>query len=161
MALRKPLVLNAGQIQQLQAGDTLNAPQSGGDQVELTNGNAGAVVIGAPVYISANDTFDKARSNAAATARVAGLVAKTPSIANAASGPVQTDGPMTATTGEWDAITGGAGGLTAGTVYYLDPATAGKLTSTAPTTVGQLVVEVGVAISTTILDIKIKAPILL
>jgi hypothetical protein len=68
---------------------------------------------------------------------------------------------LTATTGQWDAVTGGSGGLVANTVYYLDAATAGKLTATAPTTAGQYVVEVGMALSTTELLIKTRTPILL
>lgn len=161
MALRKPLVINAGQVQQLQAGDTLDAPQSGGDQVVLTNANAAPVVIGAPVYISANDSFDKAQANASGTKDVFGLVAKSPSVANGASGPVTTGGLLTATTAEWDAVAGTTGGLTKDIRYYLDPATAGKITPTAPTTVGQYVLEIGIAMSTTELKIDIKQPILL
>lgn len=161
MALKKPLVVSSGQIQQLQAGDTLDAPQSGGDEMLMTNNNAGAVVIGCPVYMVAVDAFDKARANAAGTSRVIGMVAKSPSIANGASGPVRLDGPLTATTPEWDAVTGGSGGLVFNTVYYLDPAAVGKITSTAPTTVGQLVVEIGVGLSTTEMQLNIKSPILL
>lgn len=161
MALRKPLVINAGQIQQLQAGDTLDAPQSGGDQLVLTNDEAGAVVIGFAVYMDANDGFKKAQANAAGTKNVVGLVAKSPSIANGASGPVTTSGLLTATTAEWDAAAGTTGGLTKDTRYYLDQTTAGKITPTAPTTVGQYVVELGIAISTTELKIDIKQPILL
>lgn len=161
MALRKPIVINAGQFQQLQAGDTLDAPQSGGDQIVLTNDEVGAVVIGAPVYIDAVAGFKKAQANAAGTANTRGLVAQSPSIGAAATGPVQTDGALSATTAQWDAVTGQVGGLTFNTTYYLDPATAGKLTITAPTTVGQLVQKVGVGISTTIMNVEIGSPVLL
>jgi hypothetical protein len=161
MALRKPLVVVSGQLEQLQPGDTLDAPQSGGDQVVQTNGEAGAVVIGAPVYTSANDTFLKAQANAATTEKVTGLVAQAPSIANGATGPVQTDGVLSATTAQWDAVAGTTGGLTAGSYYYLDPATSGKITATAPSTVGQYVRRLGKAISTTELLIMIEPSILL
>lgn len=163
MALRKPLVLNTGLIQQLQAGDTLDAPQSGGDQIVLTNNNAGAIVIGAPVYCVANDAFDKAQANAAGTKNVIGLVAKDPSIANGVAGPVMTSGVLAATTAQWDAVTGGAGGLVKDTRYFLDPATAGKLVAaaSAPTTAGQYVAEVGIGLSTTEMLVNIKSPILL
>lgn len=160
MALRKPLVIVNGQIQQLQSGDTLNASVTGTDIVQKTNDNGGSIVIGAPVYVKSNGNVDKAKADASGTTRVSGLVADT-SIASSASGSIQTDGVLNATTTQWDAITGQTGGLTPGAVYYLDVATAGKLTVTAPTTIGQYVVEVGVAFSTSDLEISIRVPILL
>lgn len=161
MALRRPLVLNAGQIEQLQPGDTLNAPQSGGDQIIQTNDEATAIVICTPVYNDVNDGVKKAKADAASTKDVIGLVAKDPSIAAAATGPIQSDGVLAATTAQWDAVFGTSGGLTKGTRYYLSAATAGLGTLTAPTTQGQYVVELGIAISTTELMIEIKSPILL
>jgi hypothetical protein len=156
MALRKPVVVVNGQLQQLQAGDTLDAPQSGGDQIILTNDESTPVVICAPVYMDAVSGFKKAQANAAGTKNVIGLVAKSPSITNATAGPVQTNGVLTATTTQWDAVTADTGGLTFNSVYYLDPATAGKLTKTAPTTVGQYVMPIGLALSTTDLQITIS-----
>lgn len=160
MALRKPLVQVAGKLQQLQAGDTLDATVTGGEQVQLTNDEAGAIVIGTPVYSDANDGVKKAQANAATTAEVIGLVGQT-SIANGVAGAVQLAGPLTATTAQWDAVTGGSGGLVFRTRYYVDPTTAGKLTSTAPSTPGQVVAEVGIAFSATEMQISLKAPILL
>jgi hypothetical protein len=160
MALRKPLVLNSGQIQQLQSGDTLDAPQSGGDVIVLTNDDVGANVIGSPVYIDAADGFKAARANASGTTKVAGLVAAA-SIASAASGNVMVGGVLTATTGQWDTAFGTSGGLTPGTTYYLSDATAGKGTPTAPSTSGSYIVRLGVALSTTELMVKIESPILL
>ena len=156
--LRKPLVINGGQIEQLQAGDTLDASTGAVDVVQATNANASPIVIGAPVYPSVAGSVDLAKADAQATVQVLGLVKDT-SIASAASGAIQTDGILSATTAQWDAVTGGTGGLTVGGVYYLDAANAGKLTSTAPTTGGQFVVRVGLAMSTTELDISIAAPI--
>ncbi len=162
MAARKPLVLGAnGRPQQLQPGDTLNAVVSGGEQISLTNDEASPVVCGAPVYVDAANGFKKAQANAAATAEPIGLVATAPSIANGVAGAVQVSGLLTLTTVQWDAVTGGTGGLTPNTNYFLDPATAGKLTSTAPSTAGQLVNMIGKATSTTDLDIQIAGPILL
>lgn len=158
MANRKPLVINSGLIQQLQAGDTLDASVSEVDVYSGTNNNAGSVTIGQPVYVDAAGGFDLAKADAAATVEVLGLVKDT-SVAAAASGVVQTDGVLVATTGQWDAVTGGAGGLAAGTVYYLDPDTAGMLTDTAPTAAGDFVVRVGLALSTTELEISITQPI--
>ena len=160
MALRKPLVLNAGQLQQLQAGDTLDAPQASGDQVVLTNDESGAIVIGAPVYVDANDGVKKAQANASATTQVMGLVAAT-TIAAAASGPVTMSGVLTATTAQWDVVAGTSGGLTRNTKYWLSAATAGNITATAPSAAGQYVVYVGLALSTTELLINIRDDILL
>ena len=159
MALKIPLVLTSGQIQQLQAGDSLNASCNEIDVVEMTNSNAGAVVICSPVYVDGAGTFDKAQADASATTEILGLVAEPTSIGIAGSGSIQTDGILTATTGEWDAVTGDVGGLTAGSVYYVDPDTAGMLTTTAPSAAGDFVIRVGVALSTLDLDITVTPPI--
>lgn len=161
MAIKKPLVIGSdGLPQQLQSGDSIAVPTSGGESVQQTNANAGSIVIGCPVYTSAADAVNKAQANASGTSKVTGLVADT-SIAASASGTIQTDGVLTATTTQWDAVAGTTGGLTAGTLYFLDPANAGKITATVPTTVGQYVVCVGKALSTTELLIHIAYPILL
>ncbi len=141
--------------------DTLIAGVGGGASLEVTktNDNAGSLTIGMPVYAKANGNVDKARANAISTSEVLGLAAAT--IATTASGGIQTAGTLTATTGEWDAVTGQTGGLTPGSIYYLDPATAGLLTTTAPTTAGQVRLRVGLAHSTTELEIRIGEPILL
>lgn len=161
MAIRTPLVIINGQTQQLPAGDTLNAPTAAPSEVTLTNAGAGAAVIGSPVYISGAGAFQAARANAAGTTRCIGLVATAPSIAAAASGSVATNGPLVATTAQWDAVTGQVGGLTPGAQYFLDAAAAGKITATAPTTVGQFVAPIGNAIDTVTLSIEIDTTILL
>lgn len=158
MAARKPLVINAGQVEQLQAGDTLDASVSEVDVTSETNDNASPIVIGMAVYAKSDGDVDLARANAQGTVQVEGLVRDT-SIAAAASGIIQTDGVLTATTGQWDAVTGQSGGLTAGSPYYLSAATAGNITPTAPTSVGEFVVRVGLALSSTALDISIEPPI--
>jgi hypothetical protein len=158
--LRKPLVIVNGQFQQLQAGDTLDATVGAAQELSLTNGNAGTINIGMAVYISAADTVDLAKADAAATKDVIGLVKDT-TIAAAASGTVVLDGVLVATTGQWDAVTGDTGGLTPGSKYWLDPTTAGSITKTAPTTVGKYVVPLGKAISTTEFMIDIEEPVLL
>lgn len=160
MASRIPLVMVNGQISQLPSGDVLNASSNEVDVITATNANAGAIVIGAPVYISAAGSVDKAQATAANPSKVIGLV-RSASIAAAGSGSIQTDGVLAATTGEWDVITGATGGLTAGSDYFLDSAAAGKLTTTAPSSVGQYVTFVGRALSTTDMEISIARPIAL
>jgi hypothetical protein len=151
MALKKPLVLNNGQIEQLQTGDFLQST----DLPQLTNGNASPIVIGTAVYASAANTVDKARANSVGTTNVVGLVADA-SIASSSTGGIQIDGVLSATTGQWDAVTGGSGGLTVGSYYYLSSSTAGLLTSTAPTATGEFVISIGIALSSTELKIEIQ-----
>ncbi len=160
MALRKPLVVVDGQVQQMSAADTLDASVQEKDVFILTNGEIGAIVIGTPVYVSAASTCKKAQANASGTTAVIGLCASA-SIAAAATGSIQSDGVLVATTTQWDAVAGTTGGLAFGTQYYLDPATAGKLTATAPTTGGHYLAPLGRALSTTDLEITIGATILL
>lgn len=153
MASRKPLVIDSGIIKQLPAGDTLDAPTTTPDLYAFTNGEAGAITIGLPVYVSAASTVKKAKADASGTAQAIGLVYDA-SISAAASGSVVLDGVLSTTTGTWDAICGTTGGLTAGTVYYLSKDTAGALTSTAPTAAGQYVTRVGMGLSTTEMLVK-------
>lgn len=162
MATKKPLVLGAnGLPQQLQAGDNISVTAAQASIYQQTNGEVAAVVIGAPVYQFAAGSFKKALANAAGTSDVLGLVADSPSITNGAIGGVCVQGILTATTVQWDAVTGGTGGLVFNTKYFLDPTTSGKLTSTPPTTVGQLVVLIGTAISTVDMEVAIQSEILL
>ena len=154
MAARKPLVLNGGNIEQLQSGDTLLAPTTSPLGVILTNSSGASLDPGMVVYPSGADAVSKARANASGTAFPIGMAEAT--ISNGASGNIIIEGVVTLTTGEWDALAGTSGGLAYGTTYYLDPSTAGLITSTAPSTVGQFVVEIGRALSTTelVLDIQ-------
>lgn len=158
MATRKPLVMVAGRIERLQSGDTINADIAEVDLVEMTNGYSGALVIGQAVYIELADTVERAQGDDSTTMEVLGLVKDT-TVATGDPTMVQTDGILTATTGQWDAVTGDTGGLTAGAVYYLSADTPALITSTAPTTVGQFVVQIGRAISTTEMEISIMDPI--
>ena len=163
MAARKHLVIVAGQIEQLQSGDSLNASLAEIETLTQTNGEAGALVIGSAVYNDVADSVKRAQSNAAATSEVIGF-ATAETIATGQPATVQTSGVLEATTAQWDAMATGdslSGGLDVGTVYYLDDAVDGEITATAPTAAGKYVVRLGRAISTTGLLIEIRAPILL
>lgn len=161
MAIKKPLVMGSnGLPQQLQSADSIVVGGTQMNTITQTNGEAAGIVIGAPVYQFAAGSVKKAQANAAGTADILGLVADV-TISNGASGTICTDGVLTATTGQWDAIAGTTGGLIFGTKYFLSPTTAGLLTSTVPTTAGQLVVFVGTALSTTDLQVSIEPEILL
>lgn len=155
MANRKPLVWGSdGRPEELTSSDSLDAVVAEKDMLTATNGNASSIVIGTPVYATSTPgSVDKSRANASGTKLVLGLVADT-SIASAASGSIQTDGILTATTGQWDAVTGQTGGLTPGAEYWLDAAVAGKLTTSVPGS-GNYLTLVGTALSTTVLEISI------
>ena len=154
MAVKIPLVIGGnGLPQQLQSTDSIVVPTTTTDIRTATNANAGAIVIGATVYASAAGSIDKARANAAGTSVVVGLVYDV-SIAAAGVGNYAVAGFMNATTTQWDAVAGTTGGLAAGTRYFLDPATAGKMTSVPPTTVGQTIVLIGIGLSTTDLELN-------
>jgi hypothetical protein len=156
MALRKPLVLVQGVVQQLQSGDTLDAPQSGGDVLAQTNDEATPIVIGTPVYNDVADGVKKGKADAATTARVLGLV-RDASITNGVSGAIQVNGVLGFTsTAQVDASFGTTGGFTVGTRYFLSPTTAGLGTVTPPSTGGQYVVELGVAVST--IELNLSSP---
>jgi hypothetical protein len=162
MTLRTPVVIGSdGLLQQLQPGDTTQTAAATYTSRSVTNGEASnAIVIGAPVYASAADTVKRAQANAKATSKLAGLGLDA-SFAAGATGNIITGGILVATTTQWDAVAGTTGGLTFGTNYFLDPANPGKITSTPPTTVGQCNVLVGIALSTTELELQIEPPILL
>ena len=154
MAVRRPIVIIDGQPQELPVSDSLPGNFTETYVIGVTNGNAGAIVRGTPVYISGADEVDKAQANAAGTRRVAGLVADA-SIAAAAVGNVQTDGVVVATTAEWDAVTGQTGGLTPDALYYLDADNVGMLTIVAPSGSGEYVHLIGLALSATEMDLEI------
>jgi len=99
------------------------------------------------VYVLSSATVDNARANALATATAIGLAIA----AATASNPVtfQFVGPLTLTTAQWDAIAGTVGGLVPGTVYYVDPITAGHLVGAAPGASGDFVGQVGTAFTAT------------
>jgi len=161
MAARKPLVIVSGQVEQLQSGDTLDAVCTEVDALTVTNKESSdAIVIGAPVYVSGAGQVKKAKANASGTANVLGLMTPA-STAKDATGTCQTSGVLVATTVQWDAVCGTTGGLAGGTKYWLSKDTAGLLTATAPTGVGELVVYVGCGISTTEMMIDPELPILL
>ena len=125
-------------------------------QQALQNNQGSTINIGQAVYTDASGTVKLAKADASGTRLVTGLVLDT-TIANTSTGNIAVEGVITATTTQWNAVTGGAGGLTAGAKYWLSNGTAGGITATAPTT-GWLV-YVGKALSTTQLELAIASPI--
>jgi len=70
---------------------------------------------------------------------------------------IQYEGVFEATTAEWDAVTGGSGGLIPGEPYYVSDTT-GRITGTAPNTSGHFITQIGISLSTTELLLQISAP---
>jgi hypothetical protein len=92
MASRKPLVQVGGEIQQLQAGDTLTGPFADTEQVSLTNDDVGSHVLGDVVYIDAADGAKKAKADAAATSKA--IAFATATVTAGSSGSYQTSGVL-------------------------------------------------------------------
>jgi hypothetical protein len=104
--------------------------------------------VGMPVYKPTSSGWAQADRDAAVSA-AEGIVA---AVADANNFTLVTHGPVTLTTGQWDARTGDSGGLTEGEHYWTS-STAGGLTKTEPTT--GLKQHVGKAESTTVLMVDI------
>ena len=149
MPQKKPMVMGSNGLPQvIQPGDYIAEV----DLPSHINGEATTINKCMAVYISASNTVRKARADAAGTLPVYALAAE--DITNGVSGMMQTDGNLTATTGQWDSVTGQTGGLTPNTNYFASDATAGSLTVTPPTT--GYVQIIGIAVSSTTMKIKIS-----
>lgn len=125
MAQKRPWTDYDGVMEQLRTGDTI----VGATAAAMTTGvnaNSSSITRGQPVYVKSDGELDLARANASGTTLVLGLVADA-SVAAEGTVNVQLDGILTAETTEWDALTGGTGGLTPGAVYCVSPDTAGSL----------------------------------
>jgi hypothetical protein len=156
MATKLALVIGAdGLPQQLQPGDDLGGINATQTVVSLTNEEASAITIGQAVYVSSTAKCKKAQANANGTSKVRGLVSNA-TVATNAVATIITDGTLSASTAQWDALTGGTGGLTPGADYFLSAATSGNLTTTAPSTVGQFNCYIGSALSTTVLEVTVQ-----
>ncbi len=157
MSVRKPTVMgDNGRLQDLPSGDTLSGATETG---QFTAEADSSLLKLAAVYVSASAHVDKAKADATGTAACVGLT--TEAISSAASGNIQTNGVVTGTTSEWDAVTGDTGGLDFNELYFVDPTTAGKITKTRPTGAGKLVTIVGLALSDEMLGLRISEPYLL
>ena len=113
----------------------------GGGTVDRINKVGHAFVIGDVLYLNAA-VYEKARADAANTAEVVGMVSRV----------IDVDNFEMTLSGEVAGLTG----LVAGEVYFLSAATAGLLTVTEPSVVGQVSLPVGVASSTTSLYVAPK-----
>lgn len=113
----------------------------GGGTTDKITQNAHGLDVGDAVYLNGG-TYTKAIASAANTAEVVGVVSRK---VDANNFELTLSGEITVNTT-----------LVAGTVYFLSPTTAGALTATEPTIIGQVSVPVGVASSTSTLYVAPK-----
>ena len=113
---------------------------SGGSADDITY-TGGPFLAGKVVYVTGGGSAALARADSITTARAVGMTTD--------SGKLRTEGQID------------LAGLTPGVTYYLSPTTAGEITSVAPSTPGHLVVVVGRALSSSVLDLELAQPILL
>lgn len=111
---------------------------------------------GQAIFTMANGHIALAKADSINTAKVIGLASE--DIDLTAIGPYIKIGSIEMD--NWNDVIG-ASELVPGSSYYLDVSVAGRLTSTAPTTAGQVVCPIGQAISTTTLILDITSNILL
>lgn len=108
------------------------------------NASGATATYGQVVYLSAPGQFSLAISLSLASATVLGIVADA-SIANGATGNIQTTGTFTTT------------GLTAGAAYYVS-ASPGAYSAAPPTDPGQFLALVGVAPTALVLELSPQTP---
>lgn len=108
--------------------------QTSGNTLSVTQ-SAHGFVVGDVVYINGSGVYVKAQANADATSEVVGIVS---AVTDVNTFTLQFGGLVT-----------GLSGLTVGAAYYLSPSSAGAITATKPTTVGQVVKPLLVARTTT------------
>jgi len=106
----------------------------GGGTVDRITQSSHGFVIGDILYLSGT-TYTKAIATAANTAEVVGMVSR---VVDSSTFELTLSGEVAGLTG-----------LTAGEVYFLSAATAGAMTVTEPSVIGQVSVPLGVASSTT------------
>jgi hypothetical protein len=137
---------------------TLSVGGANYSSITLNNGSGATTVICTPVYSNATGTYAVANAGGSTTKNIVGFLQST-SVTNGTPGTIITNGLMTATTAQWDAINSGeSGGLTPGATYFLSAA-GGYITTVAPTVVGQWVVKVGTALSSTQLQVNLLLPV--
>lgn len=135
---------------------TINGgPPLAANQLNLLVNDA-TVLPGMAVITSTANKIAPGIASSAALSRVLG-VATSPG-GDGTHVRVSYCGPVVLPTADWDAVTGGNGGLTVSAAYYLSAATAGHLTTTKPTSTN-LVVPIGFAFAANTLILSTLFPI--
>ena len=121
--------------------------------------SAGAINEGAPVYVSTANTVDSANASPTPTAAVCFPLGFATGATTGAGQYVEVLSEGHIELADWTAIAGTAN-LTPGAKYTL-ATVAGTITATAPTGAGEHAVNVGIAITTKILDIEISRAVVI
>jgi hypothetical protein len=128
---------------------------SGITETSLTLETLDAVSAGQPLYVTAAGKFRLAQADAAGTAEVMGL-ARAAAAANVGV-TITTENFVLA---DWTAVIGTVA-LAPGQTYYLSAATAGRLTTTAPSAAGHRIVRVGRSLDTQTMAVDPASPYLI
>jgi hypothetical protein len=148
---------NAGTVAQITAAvqTQLNiAPQT----TTIINNTTNNFIFGQPVYSLEGYSVDLAVATNIDKKDLIGIISSDSILSGGGLGNILFSGKLTGTTQQWDAVTSMIGGLVPNKKYFLDINT-GLLTINVPTDIGQFICQVGRAISTTELIIKIEQPI--
>lgn len=147
-------------VQESRGQWTIRGPLTGQDEADVLEGenkSGGALVPGQAVAVHSSGTGFVLADATGDTLPAAGFVVV--GAAAAASITVTTDGLLTLT--DWSALTTEAGTLLAAHAVYFLSTTAGKITTTPPTTAGNVNHYVGRAVGPQTLEVEIGYPILL
>lgn len=133
------------------------------EDVENANASEVDILPGTPVVLATATTVDLATNDGTvAAASVVGLAMETitAEVAEpatpAGTGNVQIRGSVSLTTAQWDAVTGGSGGLTPGAYYFVGAA--GGLVTAEPSG-GDIIAPVGQALTATVMVLRISYPV--
>jgi hypothetical protein len=143
----KPIIWSGANAKLINSGDLIdrnNNSLTNGGKITVTQASHGwtSSDIGRPLYLN-GATWTLAQADTAAKAEVAGFIYSI----------VDSNTLLILLSGEIPAVGAnfleGGGSLTAGTLYFLSPTTAGKVTATEPTTTGLISKPLGTAETTT------------
>lgn len=143
----KPIIWSGVNAKLINSGDLIDSKNNSltnGDKITVTQASHGFTSsdVGRPLYL-VGGTWTLAIASAAASAEVAGFIY---AVLDANTLRISTSGQCPTVGANF---LDGGGSLTPGEVYFLSPSTAGKVTATEPTVIGQISKPLGVATSTT------------
>jgi len=129
--------------------------QTTGDGDVLTAVAATAGLPGQAVYSNLTGALLLARADAYPNSASLGLLLD--GMSSGFIARARATGTMTLTTVQWDAVTGGAGGLTPGSIYWLSDSVLGRITTTAVSSGFRCLI--GRAIDSTKMALRVEEPI--
>lgn len=137
--------------------DPLRAATGAGGTIQATISDLHASALKGMIWaITSTDTAT--RCDASGGERCIGLLTETIAHPNGQTGTFQYSGEFTATTAQWDAITGQSGGLTPGAIYFGSLSAPGEISNgiIAP---GDIALQIGIAKNATTMILQIAPPV--